>query len=172
MDSTHQDHKELRLARIARGLTQAQLAERIGTTQQTVDRIERGLVSFSRHVPAMRKELTGNSEEKPDDLRAYVLAVADGERMPTERQWSQMIALAQGGEPAPAVLPGNGGVSPEKIAAALEKDGRSARAVSAECRMSPDWLRTLLDGRAKKPSYAAMTRLATALGLTPEDLMA
>lgn len=42
------DGESIRAAREAQGLSQAALAEKAGTTQQTVQRIERGEIEFSR----------------------------------------------------------------------------------------------------------------------------
>lgn len=53
----------LREAREARGWSQAELATRAGTTQQTVDRLERGVTSFSRALPAVAAALDLDLEE-------------------------------------------------------------------------------------------------------------
>lgn len=42
--------------RTNRGLTQAELASRVGTNQQTVDKIEKGLIKHSRIFPKLAKE--------------------------------------------------------------------------------------------------------------------
>ena len=47
----------IRRRREALGWSQAQLAERVGTSQQTVDRLERGLVSHSRWLSPIQLEL-------------------------------------------------------------------------------------------------------------------
>lgn len=47
----------IREAREKAGLSQAALAESVGTTQQTVDRIERGETVFSRYAVRMRQRL-------------------------------------------------------------------------------------------------------------------
>jgi len=46
--------EEIRLAREELGWSQADLAERAGTTQQTVDRVERGVTAHSRAYPNIR----------------------------------------------------------------------------------------------------------------------
>lgn len=48
---------EIRQAREARGWSQAELAKRAHTSQQTVDRIERGVVGHSRALPEVRRLL-------------------------------------------------------------------------------------------------------------------
>ena len=48
---------ELRELREARALTQAEVAEAVGTTQQTVARIERGETTHSRYIPKIRAHL-------------------------------------------------------------------------------------------------------------------
>lgn len=60
---------EIRALREAAGLTQAQLAEAIGTSQQTVDRIERGETRWSRSAsPALTfLRLARSGAVKPDD---------------------------------------------------------------------------------------------------------
>lgn len=44
-------------ARQSRGLTQAELAQRVGTNQQTVDKIEKGIIKHSRYFPRLEVEL-------------------------------------------------------------------------------------------------------------------
>ena len=48
---------EVKLAREERGWSQAQLAEAAGTSQQTVDRIERGVTGSSKALPEIQKVL-------------------------------------------------------------------------------------------------------------------
>jgi transcriptional regulator with XRE-family HTH domain len=48
------DGPAIRIAREAKGWSQAELAEKTGTYQQMVDRIEKGLVKRSKLVPALR----------------------------------------------------------------------------------------------------------------------
>jgi transcriptional regulator with XRE-family HTH domain len=62
---------EIRQAREAAGLTQAELAAHAQTSQQTVDRIERGVTSHSRAYNRVRealglRPLTGGSLERAD----------------------------------------------------------------------------------------------------------
>src|SRR5262249_21310005 len=47
----------VRKARANKGLSQPQLASRVGTTQQTIDKIERGEVKRSSYLPAIAVEL-------------------------------------------------------------------------------------------------------------------
>lgn len=54
------DGTRIRAAREAMGLTQAKLGERAGTTQQTVDRIERGLTLHSRAIPKIAEILNAD----------------------------------------------------------------------------------------------------------------
>ena len=49
---------EIRRAREAQGLSQAELAEKASTSQQTIDRLERGAVEHSRAYPAVRRALS------------------------------------------------------------------------------------------------------------------
>src|SRR6266487_130267 len=74
----------LRETRLARGLDQAELARRAGTTQNYISRIERGVVSpslrtFQRLVHAMGQRVVLKTEPLPpgnvsvDDLRAAQL---------------------------------------------------------------------------------------------------
>jgi transcriptional regulator with XRE-family HTH domain len=44
-------------ARTNKGLSQPELARRVGTTQQTIDKIESGIVKHSRYLPAIAVEL-------------------------------------------------------------------------------------------------------------------
>jgi transcriptional regulator with XRE-family HTH domain len=47
----------VRKARANKGLSQPELARRVGTTQQTIDKIEAGIVKHSRFLPAIAVEL-------------------------------------------------------------------------------------------------------------------
>ena len=47
----------IRSQRLARGWTQAHLAELSGTSQQTIDRMERGQTKYSRALPAVMAAL-------------------------------------------------------------------------------------------------------------------
>lgn len=47
----------IRAAREARGMTQAELATRVGTKQQTVDKIEKGKINYSRFLRRIALEL-------------------------------------------------------------------------------------------------------------------
>lgn len=62
-------------------------------------------------------------------------------------------------------------VSPDKVSARLAATGRSARSVSIAVGKSPDWLRSVLNGRARDPGYQAVVGLAKALNCEPADLM-
>lgn len=48
---------EIKAAREKLGLSQAELAARAGTNQQTIDRLERGLTRLSKYMPEIRKAL-------------------------------------------------------------------------------------------------------------------
>lgn len=48
---------EIRAAREKLGLSQAELASRAGTNQQTIDRLERGLTRQSKYMPEIREAL-------------------------------------------------------------------------------------------------------------------
>ena len=47
----------IKRARKAKGFSQLQLAKRVGTTQQTIDRIEAGQIEYSSFFPAIAEEL-------------------------------------------------------------------------------------------------------------------
>lgn len=51
------DGSNIRAAREAKGMTQAELAEKIGTSQQTVDKIERGVMKRTTYLPEIQKVL-------------------------------------------------------------------------------------------------------------------
>lgn len=55
----------IRAAREERGWSQAELARRAGTSQQTVDRVERGEVSYSRALPDLIAALDMSAEDRP-----------------------------------------------------------------------------------------------------------
>lgn len=65
---------EIRRAREALKMSQAVLAARANTSQQTIDRLERGAVEFSRALPEVRRvlglEVYGPGEYKSPVLRA------------------------------------------------------------------------------------------------------
>ncbi|MCC7047176.1 MAG: helix-turn-helix transcriptional regulator [Alphaproteobacteria bacterium] len=48
---------EIKRRRETRGWSQAALGREVGTSQQTVDKIEKGEVRFSRYLPRIRKTL-------------------------------------------------------------------------------------------------------------------
>jgi phage repressor protein C with HTH and peptisase S24 domain len=63
MGSGNELRHQIRAAREARGLSQAELAARVGTSQQTIDKIERGEVVHSRYLSRIREQLA--IEENP-----------------------------------------------------------------------------------------------------------
>lgn len=67
--------ERIKAMRESLGLTQAQLAEKVRTTQQTVDRIERGETAQSKFVPEILK----------------ALGVERGQRAPTEQELADDI---------------------------------------------------------------------------------
>lgn len=106
--------EEIRQEREKRGWSQAQLAEAAETTQQTVDRIERGVTGNSKALPKLRQALdlpdydyapplppdTRTQEEKDRDLAEIdryiertdkVLKVAEGTHLP-------VYAMKDGGQ--------------------------------------------------------------------------
>lgn len=56
--------ERIRTARESAGLSQAELAERAGTTQQTVDRIERGETEFSRSTAPIMAALGMHADDR------------------------------------------------------------------------------------------------------------
>lgn len=48
----------IKSARLAKGLTQSELAKNVGTRQQTIEKIERGIVKHSSFLPAIAQELS------------------------------------------------------------------------------------------------------------------
>lgn len=68
----------IRVAREAAGLSQAKLGEIAGANQQSVDRIERGAVSYSKHLPAILSVLGLNV---PADVPDKIARVREAERL-------------------------------------------------------------------------------------------
>lgn len=90
----------IRQAREALGLTQSQLAERAGTTQQTIDRIEKGQVSHSRATPAILKALSLESDQTaPPDVKLEPARLVPGEQLVGERDLP-VYSSAEGGDGA------------------------------------------------------------------------
>lgn len=58
---------EIKAAREKMGITQAELAARAGTNQQTIDRIERGLTRLSKYMPEIRVALGLPAYEEPEE---------------------------------------------------------------------------------------------------------
>src|SRR5439155_7117831 len=93
----------LRETRLARGLDQAELARRAGTTQNYISRIERGVVSpslrtFQRLVHAMGQRVVLTTEPLPpgnvsvDDLRADLRELTAAERADEAMERSEFLA--------------------------------------------------------------------------------
>jgi transcriptional regulator with XRE-family HTH domain len=59
------DGSSIRAAREAKGMTQAELAEKIGTSQQTVDKIERGIMKRTTYLPEIYQVLDIAETAKP-----------------------------------------------------------------------------------------------------------
>ncbi len=91
----------IRQAREALGLSQQQLAERAGTTQQTIMRIESGQTSHSRATPAVLKALGLDGTESPSqpDVKLEPAKLVSGEQLVGERDLP-VYSSAQGGDGA------------------------------------------------------------------------
>lgn len=68
----------IRKRREGMGLSQAQLAEKAGTTQQTVDRLERGETEFSRALPKISAVLGMHIMSTSEESDSYKLVLATG----------------------------------------------------------------------------------------------
>lgn len=64
----------VRERRAAKGLSQAELAERVGTNQQTIGKIEKGLIKHSRFFPALGAELNVSLSQSPQAATAGIPA--------------------------------------------------------------------------------------------------
>jgi transcriptional regulator with XRE-family HTH domain len=83
--------EQIRVKREKLGLTQAELAGRVGTIQQTVDRIERGLTGWSRYLSPILNELglqdptapqpaeRGRARETADEIPIYATREGEGD---------------------------------------------------------------------------------------------
>ena len=90
----------IRQAREAQGLSQQQLAERAGTTQQTIDRIEAGQTQHSRATPAILRALgLETSETNALDIKLEPAKLVSGEQLVGERDLP-VYSSAQGGDGA------------------------------------------------------------------------
>ncbi len=69
---------EIRAAREKLGLSQAELASRAGTNQQTIDRLERGLTRQSKYMPEIRDALGLNPYQEPEDSLVRFSAKHEG----------------------------------------------------------------------------------------------
>lgn len=90
----------IRTKREALGLSQASLAAKAETTQQTVDRIEKGKTTFSRHIPAILKAL----DIKPSLANTYSPAAGSLDPIPASELLGDrdlpVYGAAQGGDGA------------------------------------------------------------------------
>lgn len=84
-------------ARQALGLSQQEVAEKAGTTQQTVDRVERGLTQHSRATPAILRVLGLESDQTNSlDIKLEPAKLVSGEQLVGERDLP-VYSSAQGG---------------------------------------------------------------------------
>lgn len=90
----------IRQAREALGWSQADLAERAGTTQQTVDRIESGQTQHSRATPAILRALGLESDQTATpDIKLEPARLISGEQLVGERDLP-VFSSAEGGDGA------------------------------------------------------------------------
>lgn len=99
---------EIREARERIGMTQAELASRAGTNQQTIDRIERGLTKQSKFVPEIRQAL--GLPFLPDDITESMLKFsgAYGDRIGTRARIADPFDQDAEKMPVFALEPGDG----------------------------------------------------------------
>lgn len=72
----------IREARLARGWSQARLAEEAGTSQQTIDRIERGQTQHSRALDDVLDALQLPRNRRPEEINAIVDRMIDDSKKP------------------------------------------------------------------------------------------
>ncbi len=90
----------IRQAREALGLSQQQLAERAGTTQQTIMRIESGQTGHSRATPAVLRALGLETDQtNTPDIKLEPAKLVSGEQLVGERDLP-VYSSAQGGDGA------------------------------------------------------------------------
>lgn len=84
-------------AREARGWSQAELAEKAGTNQQTVDRIESGITKHSRATPAILRALGLELDQSDSgDVKLEPARLISGEQLVGERDLP-VYSSAEGG---------------------------------------------------------------------------
>lgn len=86
----------IREARIARGWSQAKLAEEAGTSQQTVDRIERGQTLHSRSLDDVMDALGIRRIRRPEEIDEVVQKVRDESRQYLVPQTGPLPVYAMG----------------------------------------------------------------------------
>lgn len=90
----------IRQAREARNMSQQELADLAGTTQQTVDRIENGKTQHSRATPAILRVLGLESEQtNSPDIKLEAAKLITGEQLVGERDLP-VYSSAEGGDGA------------------------------------------------------------------------
>lgn len=93
--------EKIRLKREALGLTQTQLGDAVGTNQQTIEKIENGLIKRSSYLPAVAARLGLHLDELDPSYRAVreatgSLVIPGGHLMSAERDF-RVYASAEGG---------------------------------------------------------------------------
>lgn len=73
---------EIRAQREKLGLSQARVAELAGTSQQTVDRIERGETQASRFIPEIRRALGLQTIASDDEMRSAITRLQELHKTP------------------------------------------------------------------------------------------
>lgn len=90
----------IRQAREAQGLSQSDLAEMVKTTQQTIDRIERGKTTHSRSTPAILRALGLETDQSDTpDVKLEPARYVSGEQLVGERDLP-VYSSAEGGDGA------------------------------------------------------------------------
>jgi len=148
MDNSQMDGPALRSRRIARGWSQAKVAEMLGTTQQTVDRIERGVTTHSRVLDPMRNLLVGLPPVSPQSAETQtafnLINLGDGRAylhfedvVPYEVAREVVLKLLE--------LPAVRGVANDMGAPEIE----------ASLILDPDWLKSELEKPGRSQSDLA-----------------
>jgi phage repressor protein C with HTH and peptisase S24 domain len=90
----------IRQAREALGWTQAELAQKAGTTQQTIDRLESGQTQLSRATPAILQALGLETvQSNTPDIKLEPAKLVSGEQLVGERDLP-VYSAAEGGDGA------------------------------------------------------------------------
>ena len=112
-----------------------------------------------------------------DHLRTYVVAVADGEGPPSEKQWAKIVYLARSEfSPLSQSLPvgvaagERSRFSLDALREAMEARGETDYGLAVKAGVGASYIRDIFRGKVKSPTFDKLARLASALEVSVDSL--